>query len=108
MHEWATTLGDFLAAVSATPSPVQTVDPVLVTPGPAGFVAIAVVALAAVALVWDMQRRIRRTRYREEVNADLDAEEAAIAQARDADRASATDGPSSDTGADDADRRPRT
>lgn len=107
MHEWATTLGDLLAAVSATPSPVQTVDPVLVTPGPAGFVAIAVVALAAIALVWDMQRRIRRTRYREEVNADLDAEEIAIAQARDAERASETDGQSIDPDAVDPDPRPR-
>jgi len=27
--------------------------------------------------VWDMLRRIRRARYREQVNAELDAEEAA-------------------------------
>lgn len=107
MHEWASTLGELLAAVSATPSPVQTVDPKLVTPGPAGFVAIAVVALAAVALVWDMQRRIRRTRYREEVNADLDAEEAARAQAADAERASDIDDQSIDRDVSGSDQPPR-
>ncbi|KRA23869.1 hypothetical protein ASD65_05105 [Microbacterium sp. Root61] len=64
-------------AATATPTPEQTVDPQLVTPGPWGFVAIALVALAVVLLVWDMLRRIRRGRYRDEVREELDAEEQA-------------------------------
>ncbi|AZS37311.1 hypothetical protein CVS47_01945 [Microbacterium lemovicicum] len=64
-------------AVTVTPSPEQTVDPVLVTPGPWGFVAIAFLTLAVIALIWDMLRRIRRGRYRAEVNEELDAEEQA-------------------------------
>jgi hypothetical protein len=60
-------------AVTATPSPSPTVDAELVTPGPWGFLVIALLAVAVVILVWDMQRRIRRARYREEVAAELDA-----------------------------------
>ena len=67
-----------LAAATATPTPTPTVDPNLVTPGPVGFVIVAVVVVFAALLIWDMQRRIRRVRYREEVRAELDAEEAAV------------------------------
>lgn len=72
-----------LAAAAATPTPTPTVDPNLVTPGPVGFVIVAVVVVFAVLLIWDMQRRIRRVRYREEVRAELDAEEAAQGGAAD-------------------------
>jgi hypothetical protein len=65
------------AAGAATPSPTEPVDPQLVTPGPWGFVAIALIALAVVFLVWDMMRRIRRARIRSEIDEILDAEEAA-------------------------------
>lgn len=64
-------------ATTITPSPEPTVDPQLVTPGPWGFVAIAFLTLAVIALIWDMLRRIRRGRYRAEVNEELDAEEQA-------------------------------
>lgn len=76
-----------LAALAATPTPVPTPDPSIVTPGPLGFAAIAFIGVAVFLLVWDMLRRIRRGRYREEVNAELDAEE----QARAAQAASETD-----------------
>ncbi|WP_336628665.1 MULTISPECIES: hypothetical protein [unclassified Microbacterium] len=66
-----------ILAAAATPTPTPTVDPNLVTPGPVGFVIVAVVVVFAALLIWDMQRRIRRVRYREEVRAELDAEEAA-------------------------------
>ena len=66
-----------LAAAAATPTPTPTVDPNLVSPGPVGFAIVAVIVLLAAVLIWDMQRRIRRVRYREEVRAELDAEEAA-------------------------------
>jgi peptidoglycan/LPS O-acetylase OafA/YrhL len=66
-----------LAAVTATPTPTPTVDPNLVTPGPVGFVIVAVIVVFAALLIWVMQRRIRRVRFREVVRAVLDAEEAA-------------------------------
>ncbi len=69
-----------LAALAATPSPSPTPvgpDPDLVSPGPWGFVAIAFVAVVVVLLIWDMMRRIRRARYRDQVREELDAEEQA-------------------------------
>lgn len=62
-----------------TPMPTMTVDPAVVTPGLAGFVAIAVVAIAVVLLLIDMLRRIRRGRYRAQIAEELDAEEQARA-----------------------------
>jgi flagellar biosynthesis/type III secretory pathway M-ring protein FliF/YscJ len=72
---------------AATPEP-SAPPPELVTPGPWGFAAIAFVAAAVFLLVWDMLRRIRRGRYREEINEELDAAEA---QARAAEEASDVD-----------------
>jgi hypothetical protein len=68
-------------AGAATPTP-EPVDPLLVTPGAWGFVVIAVLALAVVALIWDMMRRIRRGRVRADINAELDAEEQAATAMR--------------------------
>ncbi|MDF2045508.1 MULTISPECIES: hypothetical protein [Microbacterium] len=70
-----------LVALATTPTPANTPDDSLVTPGPFGFGAIAFIGVAVFLLVWDMLRRIRRGRYREEVNAELDAEEQARAAA---------------------------
>jgi len=53
------------------------IDPNIVTPGAVGFIATFVVAVATVFLVWDMVRRIRRQRYQAEIEAKLDAEQAA-------------------------------
>ncbi len=61
------------------PTPTMTVAPEAVTPGFVGFAAIVVVLIAVIFLIWDMNRRIRRVRYREEVRDELDAEEAARA-----------------------------
>lgn len=52
-------------------------DPNTVTPGVAGFFAIFLVALASIAIIVDMSRRIRRVRYRGEVRERLEAERAA-------------------------------
>ncbi|QMU97602.1 hypothetical protein FVO59_10515 [Microbacterium esteraromaticum] len=60
------------------PTPTMTVDPDSVTPGFAGFAMIVLIVVAVVLLIWDMNRRIRRVRYREEVRQELDAEEAAL------------------------------
>lgn len=59
------------------PTPSMTVDPDSVTPGFAGFAIVVVIVVAVILLIWDMNRRIRRVRYREEVREQLDAEEAA-------------------------------
>lgn len=69
------------------PTPTMTVDPQLVTPGFVGFAAIVIIVVAVVLLILDMNRRIRRVRYREEVREELDAEQAALV----ADRATKSD-----------------
>lgn len=89
-----------MATPSPTPSPVKQPDPELVTPGFLGFAIVAILVIAVVALVWDMQRRIRRTRYRAEIDAELDAEQQADAAVR----ASDTDDQFVDGADDDADR----
>ena len=68
-----------VSIATPTPTPVVEPDPDLVTPGFLGFAIVAVLVIAVVALVWDMQRRIRRTRYRAEIDAELDAEQQADA-----------------------------
>jgi type II secretory pathway pseudopilin PulG len=70
------------------PSPSWTAPPPeLVTPGPAGFIVIALLAVALVFLAADMLRRVRRARYRDEANATLDAEQAAAEAAAQGDAA---------------------
>ncbi|WP_175414093.1 hypothetical protein [Agrococcus sp. SGAir0287] len=54
----------------------QGYDPDSVTPGVIGFVATAVVAVIVCFLLFDMNRRVRRVRYREEVRAQIAAEQA--------------------------------
>jgi len=58
------------------PSPVPdfTGDPNLVSPGIAGFVVTALIAIVTVLLIIDMTRRMRRVRYRAEVRERLEAE----------------------------------
>ncbi|WP_022900564.1 hypothetical protein [Humibacter albus] len=68
-------LTPLLLAATSTPSP-KAPNADLVTPGVWGFVITLAVAVATILLIWDMMRRVRRTRYRAEVNAKLDAEEA--------------------------------
>lgn len=68
------TVQQWFLAETPLPTPSMTVDPTLVTPGPAGFAAIAVLGIVVVLLVIDMQRRIRKVRYRSEIEAKLDEE----------------------------------
>jgi hypothetical protein len=56
------------------PTPSPTIDPALVTPGTAGWIVVALLALAVVLLAVDMLRRVK---YREEINEALDAEQSA-------------------------------
>jgi len=59
------------------PSPSPSIDPSIVTPGTLGWIVVLVLAIAVVLLAIDMLRRVRRVKYREEVNEALDAEQAA-------------------------------
>ena len=54
--------------------PAIEVDPNSVTPGVVGFVATLFVALGVVVIIVDMTRRVRRVRYRAEINDKLDRE----------------------------------
>ena len=56
------------------------IDPVIVTPGAVGFMATFFVAIVTVFLIWDMVRRIRRQRYQAQIEAKLDAEQAAASK----------------------------
>ncbi len=74
-------LVSFLAPMGIGPNPIDEpgtppgFDPDTVTPGVAGFVAIALVAIAAIFLMVDMSRRIRRVRYRGEIRERMEAEQ---------------------------------
>ena len=50
------------------------VDPNLVTPGAVGFIATFVVGIGVLLLLLDMNRRMRRNRYRAEIAERLDNE----------------------------------
>jgi capsular polysaccharide biosynthesis protein len=50
------------------------VDPNLVTPGVVGFIATFVVGIGVLLLLLDMNRRMRRNRYRAEIAERLDRE----------------------------------
>lgn len=64
-----------LAAATPSPSPkVPNADSV--TPGVWGFTITLLIGVAVILLIMDMMRRVRRVRYRAEVNAKLDAEQA--------------------------------
>lgn len=62
---------------AATPPAVP--DESLVTPGPWGFAITFLVALAAVLIIFDMIRRVRRVNYRADVRQRLEDEAAAEA-----------------------------
>jgi hypothetical protein len=64
----------WLLLQAPTPPPSE-VDENLVTPGVWGFVITFAIAVLVVLLVVDMVRRLRRVRYRAEINERLDAEQ---------------------------------
>jgi hypothetical protein len=69
-----------MVTATPVPSPSSTVDPNLVTPGPWGFLVIALLAVAVILLITDMMRRIRRGRVRADIRDELDAEARADAE----------------------------
>lgn len=56
--------------------PAIEVDPNSVTPGVVGFLVTLFVAMAVLVIIADMTRRVRRVRYRSEINDKLDREAA--------------------------------
>lgn len=62
-----------------TPAPTETADPAstFYSPGTLGFIMTFLVSAAAIGLIFDMVRRVRRVRYRAEIEAKLEAEAAA-------------------------------
>jgi hypothetical protein len=71
------------ALLAATPVPSSTPDPAetFYSPGTIGFIATFGVTAGAVLLIFDMVRRVRRVRYRAEIEAKLEAESQASSQA---------------------------
>lgn len=56
--------------------PAIEVDPNSVTPGVVGFLVTLFIAMAVLVIIADMTRRVRRVRYRSEINDKLDREAA--------------------------------
>lgn len=63
------------AAETTPPTPPPYEDPDAVTPGAWGFAIFAFVAILVIVLAFDLVRRIRRVRYREEISRKLDGEQ---------------------------------
>lgn len=66
------------ALLAASPSPSPSTDPAntFYSPGTVGFIATFGMALGATLLIFDLVRRVRRVRYRAEIQEKLDAEAA--------------------------------
>lgn len=71
-----------LTVLASTPSPSSTTAPedTFYSPGTIGFLAVFGVTVGAIVLIFDMVRRVRRVRYRAEINAKLDAEQGSPAK----------------------------
>jgi len=68
-----------LAGDPLNPDPSQSADPAntFYSPGIVGFAGTFLVVIGAIALIFDMVRRIRRVRYRAEIQERLAAEQVA-------------------------------
>lgn len=67
-----------MSVFTATPTPSPSVNPAEIysSPGTIGFLFTFAIAAIAVLLIFDMVRRMRRVRYREQVQEKLAAEAA--------------------------------
>lgn len=67
---------NFMALLSETTAPGEVIiDDTWYSPGVVGFVATFGMAAAAVLIIFDLVRRIRRVRYRAEISERLDKEQ---------------------------------
>jgi len=66
---------NFLIPYLETPAGEVVIDDTWYSPGVVGFVATFGMAAAAVFIIFDMVRRIRKVRYRAEISQKLDLEE---------------------------------
>ena len=74
MTERVTAVTDAVWRLASTPTPSLDIDANDVTPGPAGFFIVALLAAAVFLLIYDMLRRIRRVNYKAEISERLQAE----------------------------------
>jgi hypothetical protein len=70
---------NLLALITKTATDEPTA--VSTSPGTLGWVFTFSLAVAALVLIWDMVRRIRKMRYRAEIQEEISEEEAAIEEA---------------------------
>ncbi|MGV8885480.1 MAG: hypothetical protein ACOH1T_07825 [Microbacteriaceae bacterium] len=85
-------ISDAVPAPSPSPGGAYRGDEDLISPGWVGFAATIIIAIAVVFLLIDMNRRVRRVRYREEVREKIAAEDAAaLDSTRDSSTAPETD-----------------
>lgn len=73
-----TYLFDFLTVTDPNTDPAK----VYYSPGTIGFLLTLFVAVAAIGLIWDMVRRVRRVRYRAEIQEKLEQEEASAGKGK--------------------------
>jgi hypothetical protein len=66
----------FMSTLSMTPTPTADPATTFYSPGTEGFLFVAFMTFAAVLIVVDMVRRVRRVRYRAEIQEKLEAEAA--------------------------------
>jgi hypothetical protein len=66
-----------LGLLSVSPQPLPNLDDAYNSPGTIGFITTFLVAGTAILLFFDMNRRIRRTKFRQEIRARLATEELA-------------------------------
>lgn len=69
-----TTVVAMLIAVDPTPTPTPDFNVDSVTPGWVGFLVMFLLAVVVILLIMDMVRRVRRVRYRAEIQERLGAE----------------------------------
>lgn len=61
-----------ITALTVVPAETRSdYDPDAVSPGPVGFAVVALLAIALFFLGYDMLRRLRRSKYRAEIRAEL-------------------------------------
>lgn len=66
--------------------PTQSEGAIATSPGLIGALATFLMAAVAILVIYDMVRRIRRVRYREEIRQEITEEEAALDEARELER----------------------